>query len=123
VPRLTGWEWASARLIRTHFWCAAIGIFIYVALFTWGGWYQGIMLHKLDSDGKTVQFMKVVEYTWPYLVGRSLAGGLIAVGHIAFTILFVLNLMRYGSRRQGPTLLHQERPHVEKQLVLAAATT
>jgi cytochrome c oxidase cbb3-type subunit 1 len=110
VPRLTGWEWASARLIRVHFWFTAIGISIYVVLFTWGGWFQGILLHRLDADGKTVPFMDVVEYTRPYLVGRSVGGGLIAVGHLAFVVLFILNLVRYGSRRPGPTLLHEE-PH------------
>jgi cytochrome c oxidase cbb3-type subunit I len=121
VPRLTGWEWASARLIRVHFWFVAIGIFIYVALFTWGGWYQGVMLSKLDSAGKTVPFMETVKYTLPYLIGRSVGGGLIAVGHVAFAILFVLNLMRYGSRRQGPTLMHEEPAPVEMQGALATS--
>jgi cytochrome c oxidase cbb3-type subunit 1 len=123
VPRLTGWEWASSRLILTHFWCCALGAVIYVGLFTWGGWYQGVMLHKPGPDGGPVPFMKVVEYTRPYLIGRSLAGGLIAVGHLAFAALFILNLLRYGSRRQGPTLFHKEPAPVEKAPALAAATT
>ena len=38
VPRLTGWEWASARLIQAHFWFTAVGVLLYVALLTWGGW-------------------------------------------------------------------------------------
>ncbi len=29
IPRLTGREWASSRLIRVHFWCASIGITLY----------------------------------------------------------------------------------------------
>jgi len=122
VPRLTGWEWASARLIRWHFWSTAIGIAIYVALFTWGGWYQGVMLHQPDSQGKPVPFMQVVEYTRPYLIGRSVAGGLIAVGHLAFTVLFVLNLMRRGTRRAGPTLFHEEPAPVASQPELAASS-
>jgi cytochrome c oxidase cbb3-type subunit 1 len=121
VPRLTGWEWASARLIRWHFWCTAIGVAVYVALFTWAGWYQGVMLHKPDSEGNPVPFMQVVEYTRPYLIGRSVAGGLIAVGHLAFTVLFVMNLMRYGTRREGPTLLHEAPASVQKQAVLATS--
>jgi len=119
VPRLTGWEWASPRLIRIHFWCAAIGVTTYVVLFTWGGWYQGVQLSQPDSQGKAVPFMEVVRYTVPYLIGRSVAGGLIAVGHIAFAILFVLNLMRYGTRRQGPTLLHETSSPVEPEQALA----
>ncbi len=121
VPRLTGWEWASARLIRVHFWFTAVGILLYFAAFTWGGWYQGIMLNKLGPDGKPVPFMEVVNYTRPYLVGRSAAGGLLAVGHVAFAVLFVCNLLRYGPRRQGPTLLREEPPHGDKQAVLATS--
>jgi cytochrome c oxidase cbb3-type subunit I len=119
VPRLTGWEWASPRLIRVHFWFTAVGILLYVGLFTWGGWHQGLMLNKLDSGGKVVPFMDVVQYTRPYLIGRSVAGGLIALGHIALAVLFVCNLLRYGARRPGPTLLREEpAPSVEKQAVL-----
>jgi cytochrome c oxidase cbb3-type subunit 1 len=62
----------------------------------------------------------VVRYTLPYLVSRSVAGTLIAIGHVAFVILFVLNLLRYGKRRQGPTLLHEE-PPVEKQEALVGS--
>jgi cytochrome c oxidase cbb3-type subunit 1 len=118
VPRLTGWEWASARLIRMHFWFTAVGVLAYFALFTWGGWYQGVMLHKLDADGKPVPFMDVVRYTRPYLVGRSVSGSLMALGHIAFVVLFVCNLLRYGERRQGATLFHSEPPPVENEAVL-----
>src|SRR5438132_13744127 len=53
VPRLTGWEWVSARLFRAHFWCTALGIVPYFVVFTWGGWYQGIMLNKLGPDSST----------------------------------------------------------------------
>jgi cytochrome c oxidase cbb3-type subunit 1 len=122
VPRLTGWEWASTRLIRWHFWCTAIGVFVYVALFTWGGWFQGVMLHKPAADGKPVPFMDVVQYTRPYLIGRSVAGGLIGVGHLAFTVLFVLNVMRYGVRRDKPTLMHEEPAPKVEQPALATAT-
>src|SRR5262249_57227292 len=89
VPRLTGWEWSSARLIRLHFWFTAVGILIYFGAFTWGGWYQGIMLNKLDSSGKPVPFMDVVEYTKPYLFIRSSPGGVIGVGHIDLVVLVV----------------------------------
>jgi cytochrome c oxidase cbb3-type subunit 1 len=123
VPRLTGCEWASARLIRIHFWCAAFGAFIYVAMLTWGGWYQGVMLSKLDTGGKPIPFMETVVYTRPYLIGRSLGGGLIAVGHVAFAVLFCLNLLHVGSRRPGPTLLHEMPVPVEEPALLVATNT
>ena len=46
IPRLTGREWASSRLIRLHFWCAAIGITLYFVGLSIGGWWQGRMLNN-----------------------------------------------------------------------------
>jgi cytochrome c oxidase cbb3-type subunit 1 len=171
VPRLTGWEWASARLIKLHFWSVVIGFYVfYFAVLTVGGWYQGRMLNspvpkelfevefllvlgvliltvltflatKLifwtdewgrplavtlivllglgigarylflqyprdpDSIGKYLPFIDIVRFTIPYLKSRTLGGVLMAVGHVAFVTLFVLNVLRKGERRQGPTLL------------------
>ncbi len=99
VPRLTGWEWNSAWLIRIHFWTTAVGMAIYFLALTWGGWWQGIALNDPD-----IPFLEIVQYTLPYLQYRSWAGGLMAIGHIAFTSLFVMNLLRAGKRRVGPTL-------------------
>ncbi len=99
VPRLTGWEWASARLIRFHFWSTAIGMAIYFLALTWGGWFQGLMLNDAS-----VPFMDVVNYMLPYLEARSFAGVLMALGHVAFAALFVLNLLHRGEQRRGPTV-------------------
>jgi cytochrome c oxidase cbb3-type subunit 1 len=104
VPRLTGWEWASARLIKVHFWCTAVGVLAYVIALSVGGWFQGLWLND-----PTIPFISVVRWTIPYLQVRSWAGGLIAVGHVAFGTLFVMNILHYGKRRRGPTLL-AERP-------------
>jgi hypothetical protein len=35
--------------------------------------------------------------------------GIIIVGHLAFAALFVLNLMRFGQPRSGPTLLAKQK--------------
>jgi hypothetical protein len=35
---------------------------------------------------------------------RSWAGMLMAAGHLAFAILFAMNLLRFGKQRSGPTL-------------------
>ncbi|HVK12224.1 MAG TPA: cbb3-type cytochrome c oxidase subunit I [Gemmataceae bacterium] len=91
VPRLTGVEWASARLIRLHFWSSAIGIMIYFVSLTVGGWFQGLAL--LDTD---VKFIQIVRETVPYLIGRSVGGTLMTVGHLAFAVLLVLNLLGKG---------------------------
>jgi cytochrome c oxidase cbb3-type subunit 1 len=104
VPRLTGWEWASAGLIKVHFWCTAVGILAYVIALSIGGWFQGLALNDPN-----VPFVSVVRWTMPYLVTRTWAGSLIAVGHVAFAVLFVMNVLRYGQRRRGATLF-AERP-------------
>lgn len=129
VPRLTGREWASARLIRTHFWATAIGISAMFVLLTIGGFIQGFELHQAKaplgeyigkqgyvsgviqfvSDFKTkqdhpVDFLKVVHDTRPWLLIRSGTGILLALGHIAFAILIYLNLTGSGRKREGPTL-------------------
>lgn len=104
MPRLTGREWASARLIRIHFWLCAIGIVLYFTALTIGGWFQGLAL--IDS---TVPFIQIVQSTIPYLVTRTVAGVMLTLGHIVFAILVYMNVRGYGAVRSGPTYF------VEKQ--------
>jgi cytochrome c oxidase cbb3-type subunit 1 len=100
IPRLTGREWASSRLIRVHFWCAAIGITLYFVSLSIGGWWQGRMLNNPN-----VPFGNIIRYLQPYLMLRSVAGILLTIGHIAFATLFVMNLAGWGrARTGGPTL-------------------
>jgi len=105
VPRLTGWEWASGRLISFHFWTTALGMVLYFLALTFGGWWQGRELNNAD-----VPFLTIVQNTLPYLQARSGAGLLMAAGHLAFAVLFALNLLRFGAPRRGPTLF-VERPN------------
>jgi hypothetical protein len=49
-------------------------------------------------------------------------GGLIGVGHLAFSVLFVLNVMRFGVRRDKPTLMHEEPAPLVEEPELATAT-
>ena len=104
MPRLTGWEWASSRLISFHFWTTALGVALYFLALTFGGWWQGLEMNNPD-----VPFLTIVQNTLPYLRVRTGAGLLMAAGHLAFALLFVLNLLRFGKQRRGPTLF-VERP-------------
>jgi cytochrome c oxidase cbb3-type subunit I len=96
IPRLTGREWASSRLIRVHFWCAAVGITIYFASLSIGGWWQGRMLNN-----PSVPVSNIVIYTKAYLFGRTVAGVMLTIGHIAFATLLVINLAGWGKQRTG----------------------
>jgi cytochrome c oxidase cbb3-type subunit 1 len=108
VPRLTGREWASSRLIRLHFWCAAIGITIYFVALSIGGWWQGRMM---NNPG--VYWSSIVDYLKPYLFTRTAAGVLLTIGHISFAALFVMNLAGWGKQRSGGPTYFSEPPTVD----------
>lgn len=101
APRLTGREWASAGLIKLHFWGTALGMVAYWVGLTWGGWFQGLMMNDPD-----VPFLDVVAYTVPFLWSRTFAGVLMAVGHVAFAVLaWKMFFDRDSGLQRGPTLL------------------
>ena len=99
MPRLTGHEWASARLIKVHFWATGVGMAIYWIGLSWGGWFQGKMMNNPD-----VPFLDIVAYTVPFLWSRSFAGVLMTIGHVAFAILVVRMIYRTRKHGVGPTL-------------------
>lgn len=102
VPRILNREWPSAALIKWHFWCTSIGITIYVVGLSIGGWIQGLEMNNPDVD-----FLQIVAHTVPWLFSRSVAGSLMAVGHITFFVHFVWILF---SKRVhgGPTMFYKE---------------
>ena len=99
LPRVVGWEWPSARLIRWHFWLVAIGIVLMVVVLSIGGILQGLAL--LDPE---ITFMATLDYTKPWLFLRSGSGILLTAGHIVFALSFVLLLLKVGSPKVQPTL-------------------
>ncbi len=104
IPRLTGREWPSARLIAVHFWCAAVGMALYWIGLTWAGVEQGLQMNDAD-----VAFLDVVRYTVPYLWSRSLAGVLMTAGHLVFA-WHLLRVLLPGERLvRGPALFGRRR--------------
>jgi len=99
VPRLVGWEWPSANLIRWHFWLAAVGILLMVGALTIGGIIQGFALHD-----PAVNFMSTISLTEPFRYVRSISGFVLMASHIIFAILFVMMLLKTGSAHRNPTL-------------------
>jgi cytochrome c oxidase cbb3-type subunit 1 len=112
TPRVVGWEWPSARLIRWHFWLVAIGIGVMVGALTIGGILQGLAL--LDPG---ITFMASLDYTKPWLFLRSGSGILLTAGHIVFAISFTLLLLKAGTRRAGPTLFGTDQGRKPEALV------
>ena len=62
LPRVTGWEWASATMIRWHFWLTSTGIVLYFTSLTIGGWYQG-----LANKNYEIPWVQISLNTIPYL--------------------------------------------------------
>ena len=104
LPRLVDREWISSRLIRVHFWCSAVGIIVYWVGLTLGGVWQGMLMNDPD-----IPFLDIVGKMIPFLWSRSLAGGLMTVGHVAFAISVWHMLRRNGAWLVGPTLFNTGR--------------
>ncbi|MDZ4743489.1 MAG: cbb3-type cytochrome c oxidase subunit I [Verrucomicrobiota bacterium] len=102
VPRLVNWEWPSSTMIKVHFWCTALGSGLMVGSLTVGGLIQGLALY----DAK-IPFMAIVSLMQPFLIFRSISGIMIAIGHIVFGVLFIMMILKVGSKQSGPTLLNE----------------
>ncbi|MHA6346924.1 cbb3-type cytochrome c oxidase subunit I [Roseivivax sp. CAU 1761] len=95
IPRLVGRVWPSHRLIVLHFWLVVLGFTIYFVALTIGGWLQGSAM--LDASRP---FMESVIVTKPYLVARSVGGGMMTLGHFVFALNFALMLAGYSAARE-----------------------
>jgi len=124
LPRLTGWEWPSATLIKIHFWSTALGGILMVSVLTLGGIEQGLKLVMFwlkeapspdNPTGVPFTFMEILESTKPWLFVRTLSGLLILTGHLAFAYNFFLMLARKGEPKTTPTLLTVERKQLQLQ--------
>lgn len=100
MPRLMRWEWPYPWAIALHFWLVFIGFAIYFWPLSIGGWLQGLAM--LDASRP---FMDSVTLTQPYLVARSVGGGLMTLGHLVFVTHFVVALRRGGRERAEPARL------------------
>lgn len=104
-PRLSGTEWASAGLIKLHFWGAAAGILLYWIGLCTGGFFQGLKLNDPD-----IPFLDVVAYTVPNLWSRTAAGVLMTASHLAFAVLVVKMFLKRSGEGRGPTLFSRGTP-------------
>lgn len=100
MPRLVGWEWPSANLIRWHFWLSAVGIVLMAVALTLGGIGQGMALND-----PAIPFLSTLTWVWPFRMVRSIAGTFLLIGHVIFAIHFVMILCRCGTEKFAPTLL------------------
>ena len=96
VPRILDVNWPKPALISLHFWLVAAGFGIYVVVLSIGGVFQGLAL----LDGAT-PFIESVKVTRPWLIGRSVGGALMTIGHIVFALHFYLAIKAAEQRRNA----------------------
>ena len=106
MPRLTGNEWSSARLIRIHFWCTLGGMLLYTLAMCYAGIRQGLMMND-----PTIPFLNIVRFTNPYLWIRTAAGLILLTGTVAFLINFWRIVQPHRLRFVTPTLMTTERDY------------
>ncbi|MHC9086491.1 cbb3-type cytochrome c oxidase subunit I [Luteimonas sp. RIT-PG2_3] len=96
LPRVFDVAWPKPWLISLHFWLVVAGFSLYIILLSIGGVLQG--LHLLDAE---MPFMASVRVTRPWLVGRSVGGALMTIGHLVFAVHFVLALRAVSGMRDA----------------------
>ena len=106
VPRLSGCEWLSVRLIRNHFWFSVYGVGTIVIMSLVAGWQQGADLNNPEHWDQN--FMNHVVNSRAYVVSRAVAWALISFSNLMFLLHLLLMVAGLGRRSSAPTLLHRE---------------
>lgn len=71
----------SIRLINVHFWCATIGVVLYIVAMWFSGVLQGLMWRATNADGTlTHSFIESLNATYPFYFVRFLGGVFVVVG-------------------------------------------
>ena len=99
LPRLVGCEWLSSSMISLHFWGAAYGGGMLIAILGIAGIAYGSAL----ADPGTL-FSQIIDAGAVYYVAATIAWGMILIGHLVFALHFLLMLLRIGQPGGEPTL-------------------
>jgi cytochrome c oxidase cbb3-type subunit 1 len=81
VPQLIGQEFPFPKLVRVHFWTAAVGVVLFVVPLAIGGIAQGLKLQHAD-----VAFTDIARGTLPFLRASTTGDLLMALGHVMFLV-------------------------------------
>jgi cytochrome c oxidase cbb3-type subunit I len=79
VPQLVGLQFPSARLVRAHFWTAAVGVLLFVVPLAVGGIAQGLKLQHAD-----IPFTDIARGTLHFLRVSTIGDLLLGLGHLMF---------------------------------------
>jgi cytochrome c oxidase cbb3-type subunit 1 len=87
IPRLTGREWQSSALVKTHFGTAVLGIALLVVALGAGGWTQGHLLNNEAVETGSL-FGVIARDLSVWFTLRSIGLALLLLGHVAFLVNF-----------------------------------
>jgi cytochrome c oxidase cbb3-type subunit 1 len=79
VPQLMGQEFPFPKLVRVHFWTAAVGVLLFTVPLAAGGIVQGLKLQHAD-----VAFTDIAKGTLLFLRVSTIGDLLMALGHAMF---------------------------------------
>jgi cytochrome c oxidase cbb3-type subunit 1 len=100
VPRVTSIEWPQPKLIRAHFWLAAIGILLFVLPLAIGGIVQGMKLNDPQ-----VAFADVTKSALMPLRVSTLGEVLLLLGHLMLVVNITVLSVQYYKKYFLPTLI------------------
>lgn len=83
LPRVSGREFFSPRLVSAHFWLSSLGFIFFLLSLTAAGLVQG------SNWWADLPVYQTVLELRPYLVVRAVAGGAIVVGQLVFAYNFI----------------------------------
>ncbi len=94
LPQLTGIDFPSPKLVRTHFWVATIGVLFIVVPLAIGGIVQGCKLQN-----PSLPFMDILKSTLPFLRASTLGDLCLLLGHLIFLVNIVGMLNQFYRAR------------------------
>jgi cytochrome c oxidase cbb3-type subunit I len=94
VPQLVGVEFPFAKLVRAHFWAAAVGVLLLVVPLAVGGIVQGLKLQQAQ-----IPFVEIARGTLPFLRVSTIGDLLIALGHLMFLLNLTALVVRFYRAR------------------------
>lgn len=112
VPRVTGREWLSRRLITMHFFFSIYGIATVAIVAIFGGLMQGYGQEQWEQP-----WIEVSKFAVPYAWATTLSWCFILFSNIFFFLHLTFMWLRLGRRSTHPTLLvsaHGHSPHGEE---------
>ena len=113
VPRITGREWLSRRLITWHFFISIYGIMLIAVVAIFGGLQQGMGQEMFDQPWRD----SAAERAYPYAICITFSWCIILISNVFFFMHLLVMWLRLGRRSSHPTLLvssHGHSPHGEE---------